>query len=88
MPEELPVYCSVQSIEAAEQTFGTASMGDAWLLLEYTQPWTAKAFSDSALPEAVKDYVSGVLKGVPRARVLLIKQTRKVKGPLFNKNVR
>lgn len=82
MFEELPVYCSVQSKEAAEKTFGTASMGDAWLLLEYSRPWGAKAFNESALPNAVKIHLSGVLKSVPRLRVLLIKQTRKVKAPL------
>ena len=82
MFEQLPAFCSVQSKEAAEKAFGTASIGDAWLLLEYAQPWGAKAFSESALPEAVKIHLSGVLKSVPRSRVLLIKQTRKVKGPL------
>jgi len=82
MFEQLPAFCSVQSQEAAEKAFGTASIGDAWLLLEYAQPWGAKAFSESALPEAVKIHLSGVLKSVPRSRVLLIKQTREVKGPL------
>lgn len=79
---EEPVFCSVHSKEAAEKAFGTASMGDAWLLLEYARPWGARAFRESALPKAVKVYLSGVLKSVPRSRVLLIKQTRKVKGPL------
>ena len=82
MFEELPAFCSVRSKEAAEKTFGTASMGDAWLLLEYARPWGAKAFSESALPKPVKTHLSGVLKSIPRSRVLLIKQTRKVNGPL------
>jgi hypothetical protein len=82
MFEELPAFCSVQSKAAAEKTFGTASMGDAWLLLEYARPWGAKAFRESAIPKAVKVYLSGVLKSVPRSRVLLIKQTREVKRPL------
>ena len=82
MFDELSAFCSVRSKEAAETTFGTASTGDAWLLLEYARPWGSKAFRDSALPDAVKVYVSGLLKSVPRSRVLLIKQTRKVKGPL------
>jgi hypothetical protein len=82
MFDELSAFCSVRSKEAAETTFGTASTGDAWLLLEYARPWASKAFRDSALPDAVKVYVSGLLKSVPRSRVLLIKQTRKVKGPL------
>jgi hypothetical protein len=82
MSEQLPAFCSVRSREVAEEAFGTASMGDAWLLLEYPQPWGARAFHDSALPKAVKDHLTNVLKSVPRSRVLLIKQTRKVKGPL------
>jgi hypothetical protein len=82
MFEKLAAFCSVQSIEAAEEAFGTASMGDAWLLLEYAQPWDARAYRESALPKAVKTHLSDVLKSVPRSRVLFIKQTRKVKGPL------
>ncbi|HKR22271.1 MAG TPA: sucrase ferredoxin [Pyrinomonadaceae bacterium] len=82
MVEQLPVFCSVQSQEAAEKTFGTASMGDAWLLVEYARPWGAKAFRDSELPKAVKSYLAGVLKSGPRFRVLLIKQERNVAGPL------
>ena len=81
MFEKLHDFCSVRSTEADEKTFGTASMGDAWLLLEYSQPWGAKAFSESTLSEAVKSYLSGVLEKVPRSRLLLIKQTRKVKEP-------
>ena len=82
MFENLPAFCSVRSREAAEQAFGTASMGDAWLLLEYPRPWAPRAFQDSALPKAVKTHLAGLLKSVPRSRLLLIKQTRKVEGPL------
>jgi len=82
MFDELLAFCSVRSKEAAEETFGTASTGDAWLLLEYARPWGAKAFRESTIPKGVKVYLSGLLKSVPRSRVLLIKQTRKVKGPL------
>ena len=53
MSEQLPAFCSLRSKKAAEEPFGTASIGDAWLLLEYARPWSAKAFSESALPEAV-----------------------------------
>lgn len=83
MFEQLHAFCSLRSRKADEQAFGTASMGDAWLLLEYARPWGAKAFSDSALPKTLKTYLTGVLNSVPRSRVLLIKQqTRKVKEPL------
>jgi len=82
MFDELTTFCSVRSKEAAETTFGTASTGDAWLLLEYARPWGAKAFRESTIPKAVKVYLSGLLKSIPRSRVLLIKQTRTIKGPL------
>src|SRR5215211_8181564 len=82
MFEQLSAFCSLRSREAAEKTFGTASMGDAWLLLEYAQPWGARAFRESALPEAVKTHLSGVLKSVPRSRVLFIKQTKIIERPL------
>jgi hypothetical protein len=81
MFEQLQAFCSLRSKEASEQTFGTASTGDAWLLLEYAQSWGAKAFRESTIPEAVKIYLSGILKSVPRSRVLLIRQTKKVEGP-------
>ncbi len=75
-------FCSVRSKKADEQAFGTASMGDAWLLLEYTRPWGTKAFRDSALPNPLKTHLNGVLNSVPRSRLLLIKQQpRKVKEP-------
>ena len=82
MFEELSAFCSVRSRGATEEVFGTAAMGDAWLLLEYRQPWAAKAFSESVIPKVVKTHLSAVLKSVPRSRVLLIKQARRVKGPL------
>ena len=81
MFEKLHDFCSARSKGADEKAFGTASMGDAWLLLEYSRPWGAKAFSESTLPEAVKSYLAGVLESVPRSRLLLIKQARKVKEP-------
>lgn len=82
MFEQLSAFCSLRSREATEKVFGTASMGEAWLLLEYPQPWGAKAFSESAIPPAVKVHLSAVLKSVPLSKVLLIKRTRNVAGPL------
>lgn len=83
MFEKPSAFCSVRSKEAAEKPFGTASMGDAWLLIEYTQPWGTKAFHESALPKALKTYLAGILKSVPRSRVLFIKQSKKVNRPLI-----
>lgn len=82
MFEQLSAFCSLRSREATEKVFGTASMGESWLLLEYAQPWGAKAFNESAIPPAVKHHLSAVLKSVPLSKVLLIKRTRNVAGPL------
>jgi hypothetical protein len=70
-------YCSELSRGAAEKTFGTASVGNAWLLIEYPYGWGSEALPDSSLSPAVKSYLDKFLKTVPRARVLFIKQERK-----------
>lgn len=82
MLDTLSAFCSLRSREATEKVFGTASMGDAWLLLEYPRPWGSRAFSESTLPKAVKIHLTGVLKSAPLSRILLIKRARRVKGPL------
>lgn len=70
-------YCSALSREVSEQHFGTASTADAWLLLEYSSAWGARAFQDSQLTMAVKLHLTKALNSVPRARLLFIKQERK-----------
>jgi hypothetical protein len=76
MPGISSFFCSAISRETSEQTFGTASLGDVWLLLEYPLAWERKAVEDSALPSTVKAFLGHVIKTIPRARVLLIKQDR------------
>ncbi|HEY6186118.1 MAG TPA: sucrase ferredoxin [Pyrinomonadaceae bacterium] len=70
-------YCSALSREAAEKTFGTASVGQVWLLIEYPYGWGFEALPDSGLSPAVKSYLNKFLKTTPRSRVLFIKQERK-----------
>lgn len=69
-------YCSELSRGIAEKTYGTASTGEFWLLLEYPLAWGARAFEESRLSEAVKVHLRKFLKSVPRARLLFIKQGR------------
>jgi hypothetical protein len=69
-------YCSELSREAAERSFGTASIGDVWLLIEYREGWGAHAIEDSTLSREVKSHLNKFCKLVPRARVLFIKQER------------
>jgi hypothetical protein len=75
-------YCSSLSREVNEQTFGTASTANAWLLLEYTSAWGARAFQESHLTRAVKTYLKNALQSIPRSRLLFIKQERETRGHL------
>ncbi len=69
-------YCSELSRQRGEPRYGTASVGDVWLLLEYPFWWGEQAFADSALPAEVKVHLTHALERIPRSRLLLIKQDR------------
>lgn len=75
-------YCSELSSQVAERSYGTASIGDAWLLLEYRQSWGPKAFQDSTLSPTVKAYLTRAVKLIPRSRLLFIRQDRINRGRL------
>lgn len=76
-------YCSQLSQSVSENTFGTASVGEVWLLVEYTEPWGPKALGDSRLSIEVKNYLNQLIRRIPRARLLFIKQERRHQ-PFFN----
>src|ERR1041384_5679553 len=67
-------YCSELSRQRGEPRYGTASIGDVWLLVEYPFGWGAQAFHDSALTTEVKAQLTAALTSIPRARLLFIKQ--------------
>lgn len=69
-------YCSELSRRAAEKTFGTASLGAVWLLLEYPHGWGHRAFEESALSLEVKDHFKRACAGIKNSRVLFIKTDR------------
>jgi hypothetical protein len=69
-------YCSELSRRHAEKTFGTASTGEVWLLVEYPYWWGPKAFHESSLSPAVKAHLNKALRTIPRSRLLFIKQER------------
>ncbi|HEV2915684.1 MAG TPA: sucrase ferredoxin [Pyrinomonadaceae bacterium] len=75
-------YCSELSRGHAEKTFGTASIGEVWLLVEYPFSWGPKAFHDSDLSAEVKAYLNRAIKTIPKARLLFIKQGRRTGGEL------
>jgi hypothetical protein len=69
-------FCSELSRNAGEQLFGTASTGENWILVEYPYPWGSRALESSALSPAVKSHLNSLLKTIPRARLLFIKQSQ------------
>lgn len=76
-------YCSQLSRGVEENTFGTASVGEVWLLVEYTEPWGPHALNDSRLSSEVKNYLNQLIRRIPRSRLLFIKQERR-KQSSFN----
>lgn len=83
MSKPIPAFCALRSKEANEKAFGTASIGDVWLLLEYRGPWGVKAFRESTVSHIVKQHLRKALKSVSRSRLLFIKQAaRRVNRPL------
>lgn len=72
----IPFFCSELSSGAGEEPHGTASVGEAWLLVEYPAAWQPKALEGSALPPPVKRHLTRLLKEMPRSRLLFIKQAR------------
>ncbi len=78
-------FCSELSRRVAEKPHGTASIGDVWLLVEYAQAWGSNALADSDLSPELKKYLSRLVKSIPRARLLFIKQER---PPLERRNIK
>jgi hypothetical protein len=68
-------FCSELSRGSGEQIFGTASTGETWLLVEYPHPWGSRAMESSALSPVLKQHLNTLLKTIPRARLLFIKQS-------------
>ncbi|MGI9105501.1 MAG: sucrase ferredoxin [Pyrinomonadaceae bacterium] len=75
-------YCSDLSRQTAETSFGTASIGEVWLLVEYREAWGTHALQDSSLSAQLKSYLNNLCKTIPRARLLFIKQDRFNQSPL------
>jgi hypothetical protein len=69
-------YCSDLSRADAEKTYGTASVGAFWMLLEYPFAWNSNALEESNLSASVKAHLKGVVKQVPHGRLLFIKKER------------
>jgi hypothetical protein len=70
-------YCSQLSRDVEERAFATASVGEVWLLVEYTEPWGSRALEESRLSLEVKNYLNQLIRRIPRSRLLFIKQERR-----------
>lgn len=66
--------CSIDSLNADEEMYGTAPRVDVWFLLEYRGRWSGSAFKDSKIPKAVKSHLNKALKSAPNSRLQLIKR--------------
>lgn len=71
-----PFFCSELSRRAGEQTFGTASNGAVWLLLEYAGIWEPKILEASTLTPDVKAFFNRTLRTIQHSRLLFIKRGR------------
>lgn len=84
-----PALCAAGSLALGEPLYASVSPARYWLMLEVDEPWGAKAFPQSSLPEAVKAHLDAQLKALAQvdslgsSRLLLIRQQpRVVKGGL------
>jgi hypothetical protein len=68
-------YCTDWSLAINEPMAGTAVSSKVWLLLEYNQPWAAKATSDNNLPQPVQAWLAEQEAGL-NGRLQFIKQPR------------
>ncbi|HEX8459571.1 MAG TPA: sucrase ferredoxin [Pyrinomonadaceae bacterium] len=75
-------YCSELARASREHSFGTASVGLIWLLVEYREAWGAHALADSALSAQLKRHLENLCRSIPRMRLLFIKQERANARPL------
>jgi hypothetical protein len=77
------IFCADLSLEVGMPMIGTAPVVDAWFLLEYDGPWTAKATSDNNLPQPVQDWLAGAVEMAGRGRLQFIKQKQTASRPGF-----
>lgn len=74
--------CSLVSLEANEEMFGTAPTVDVWFLLEYRGHWSGSAFRDSKIPASVKARINLHLESYPNSRLQLIKKKKRSGGEI------
>ena len=73
MSENTQTFCSTLSKQVGETLFATATPTRVYFLLEYRGNWEEKAVEESLIPESVKAHLTGFVKALPAARLLLIR---------------
>jgi hypothetical protein len=76
MADTQKFLCTDLAWELGIPIIGTATRGDIWFLLEYTERWGVKAFEESNLPQEVKAHLEGASHPSVKLRILLIRQDR------------
>ena len=69
--------CSLDSLGADEDMYGTATTVETWLVLEYNGRWSGEAFRDSRIPETVKAAIKRYLEPFPNPRLQLVKKQKR-----------
>ena len=54
--------------------YGTATMADVWVMVEYRGHWSGSAYKDSKIPKKVKSHLNTELKSIANSRLQLIKK--------------
>ena len=74
--EQEQFFCAQLAREDEEPLLGTATQVKVWLLLEYRDPWAAKAVKDNSLAPAVQSHLDEQVAAIPGSRLLFIKQQK------------
>lgn len=79
------VSCSEAFRHSGLMLQATAPQARVWVLLEFPDPWGARAVTDSGLPARIQEQLDDLSNQLPDVRVLLIRRhdRRKVQQPLL-----
>ncbi|MEW6145103.1 MAG: sucrase ferredoxin [Thermodesulfobacteriota bacterium] len=69
--------CSLDSLGADEDMYGTATTVETWLALEYDGRWSGEAFRESYIPETVKAAFKRYQDTFPNPRLQLVKKRKR-----------
>lgn len=77
------VFCSQIAQQHHVPLYGTASEDRAFLLVEYTGEWQAKAIQQNGLPDVLNEWIQSQTETIEGLRPLFIKQGQKSSGRVY-----